>query len=172
MKSFKSLMKLSSMLALSVGVSLSLSATASTAFAHSAAPCIQPNTSSIQGAPITIPEPPQPGDPVPSLPYYVVASFNAESTPRSTISFGAEGVTDVQFTAFPFPGQNKQIVVFSLETETEHGWESVYVATFQPSSKVQKQAMKLPRNDYKKFRIFISSNNPNYAVLGYKQWSS
>ncbi|GGJ18708.1 hypothetical protein [Paenibacillus hunanensis] len=173
MKSFKPLVKLSSMLALTVGVSLALSAsTAATAFADSAASGIQPNASSIQGALITIPEPPQPGDPVPNLPYYVLASFNAESTPRSTISFGAEGITDVQFTAFPFPGQNKQIVVFSLEAETEHGWESVYVATFQPSSKVQKQAMKLPRNDYKKFRIFISSNNPNYAVLGYKQWSS
>lgn len=166
MKSFKPLVKLSFMLALTVGVSLSLSTSAaSTAFADSTA-------SGMQGAPITIPEPPQPGDPVPNLPYYVLASFNAESTPRSTISFGAEGITDVQFTAFPFPGQNKQIVAFSLEAETEHGWESVYVATFQPSSKVQKQAMKLPRNDYKKFRIFISSNNPNYAVLGYKQWIS
>ncbi|MEW4370719.1 hypothetical protein [Paenibacillus kandeliae] len=173
MNSFKPLVKIVPMVALTVGVSLGLSAsTPLTAFAESAASVIQPNASSIQGAPITIPEPPQPGDPVPNLPYYALASFNAESTPRSTISFGAEGITDVQFTAFPFPGQNKQIVVFSLETETDRGWESVYVATFQPSSKVQKQAMKLPRNDYKKFRIFISSNNPNYAVLGYKQWSS
>lgn len=175
MKAFKPLVKIPHIIALTVAFSLALSTSAqSTAFAESerVPNVIKSNTSSIQGAPITIPEPPQPGDPVPSLPYYVLASFNAESTPRSTISFGAEGITDVQFTAFPFPGQNKQIVVFSLETETDHGWELVYVATFQPSSKVQKQAMKLPRNDYKKFRIFISSNNPNYAVLGYKQWSS
>ncbi|WIM39149.1 hypothetical protein PO903_21280 [Paenibacillus sp. PK4536] len=81
-------------------------------------------------------------------------------------------MTDVQFTAFPFSGQNKEIVVFSLETETAKGWESVFVTTFQPSSKVQKQHMTLPRNDYKKFRIFISSMNPNLAVLGYKQWSN
>ncbi|MGV7117708.1 hypothetical protein [Paenibacillus kyungheensis] len=78
----------------------------------------------------------------------------------------------MQFIAFPFSGQNKEEVVFSLKTETAKGWESVFVATFQPSSKVQKQHMTLPRNDYKKFCIFISSINPNLTVLEYKQWSN
>lgn len=175
MKILKILVKNGSVLVMSLGLLFTMCITdQSTAFAQNASSVMQP--SSIQVGPITIPEPPQPGDPVSDLDYYVISGFTAESTPHSTISFNAEGITDVQFTAFPFPGQNKEIVVFSLETETEtetaKGWESVFVATFQPSSKVQKQHMKLPRNDYKKFRIFISSTNPNLAVLGYKQWSN
>ncbi|ANF97807.1 hypothetical protein [Paenibacillus bovis] len=171
MKTLKPLAQKMSVLALTLGLSLTMAIPGqSTAFAENALNFMQP--SSVQVGPITIPEPPQPGDPVPNLPYYAISGFTAESTPHSTISFTAEGITDVQFTAFPFPGQNKQNVVFSLETETDKGWEPVFVATFQPSSKVQKQYMKLTRNDYKKFRIFISSTNPNLAVLGYKQWSS
>ncbi|WP_458121647.1 hypothetical protein [Paenibacillus sp. Z6-24] len=171
MKTLKSLVKNLSVLAMTLGLSLAVSIPGqATAFAESASSVMQP--SSVQVGPIIIPEPPQPGDPVPDLDYYVISGFTAESTPHSTISFNAEGMTDVQFTAFPFPGQNKESVVFSLETETDKGWEPVFVATFQPSSKVQKQYMKSPRNDYKKFRIFISSKNPNLAVLGYKQWSN
>lgn len=171
MKMLKSLVKKGSIPVMTLGLLFTMCISGqSTAFAESASSVMQP--SSIQVGPITIPEPPQPGDPVPDLAYYVISGFTAESTPHSTISFNAEGMTDVQFTAFPFPGQNKEIVVFSLETETAKGWESVFVTTFQPSSKVQKQHTTLPRNDYKKFRIFISSMNPNFAVLGYKQWSN
>lgn len=164
-------MKNGSVLAMTLGLSFTMCIPdQSTAFADSTTSFVQP--SSVQIGSVTIPEPPQPGDPVPNLPYYVLSGFTAEFTPHATISFNAEGMTDVQFTAFPFAGQNKEIVVFSLETETDKGWESVFVATFQPSSKAQKKYMKLPRNDYKKFRIFISSTNPNPAVLGYKQWTS
>lgn len=171
MKMVKPLIKNCSILVTTLGLLATLCIPSqSIAFAESASSSIQP--SSIQVGPITIPEPPQPGDPVPNLDYYVISGFTSESTPHSTISFNAEGITDVQFTAFPFPGQNKEIVAFSLETETDKGWEPVCVTTFQPSSKVQKQYMKLPRNDYKKFRIFISSKNPNLAILGYKQWSN
>lgn len=125
-----------------------------------------------QAAPIIIPEPPQSGDPVPDLDYYIIYTFVASSTPRILDSINAEGITDVQFTMFPFAGQNKEVVIFSLEAQTDKGWVPVFVTPFQPYSKIQKKHLKLPKNDYKNFRIIVNSKNDNFSVMGYKQWTS
>jgi len=142
----------------------------STAFAETTP--VEYSSSSVQMEAAGIPDPPQFDDPMPDLGYYVYYTFTNETTPHTINNLKAEGITDVQFTVFPFTGQNKEGVVFSLETETDKGWQPVLVSTFQPRSKAQHQHMKLPRNDYKNFRIVVTSTNKNFTVMGYKQWTS
>ncbi|WP_046226934.1 hypothetical protein [Paenibacillus dauci] len=157
-------------LALSLCSSLFITGQSSTAFAENIPANLVPGSVQVNSAALS--ESPQPDDTGLHLDYDMYCAFGSVSSPLIANDIKAEGITQVQFIIFPFPGQNKQGVVFSLEAETEKGWEPVFVSTFQPSSKTQQQTMKLPRSDYKKFRLVLTSTNENYIVMEYKQWTN